>query len=217
MADGGANGLATALRALGAAGIAVGGGEAGQSDMFEADDAALPLPAARGVSGAKGGRPLGARNRSTEEWCRFLLSQYRSPLTALAELYSRPIEDLVAHLQAIADKDPIVRVDGEGLVARMAVRINPLDVLRLQRDAAVALAPYLHKQQPKAIEIDNRPRGIVVLGDVLDVDMDGGDGSGDLALPLPPIVENQGVAARDPRMSDGDQSDIASNPLIHHD
>ena len=70
--------------------------------MFEAQDAALPLPATKGRSGPQGGRPLGARNKSTDEWTRWLLSRYSSPLTALAELYSRPLEDLVEQLQAIA-------------------------------------------------------------------------------------------------------------------
>ncbi len=44
-----------------------------QPELFaDADDAPLPMPAARGVSGPKGGRPKGARNRSTEEWRQFM-------------------------------------------------------------------------------------------------------------------------------------------------
>lgn len=54
------------------------------------------------------------------------------------------------------------------------------DVLKLQRDAAVALAPYLHQQQPKALEIASKPRGVVLLGDqVADAEIAGDD---DVAL-----------------------------------
>lgn len=211
MAGGGTNGLMAALQAIGAAGVAPGG-EGGQADMFEASDAPLPLGPAKGRSGPQGGRPLGARNKSTDEWCRYLLSQYRSPLTGLAELYSRPLEELVADLQAIANKTPkAVWFEGEK-VGEEVVFINPLDVLRLQMQAKAALAPYVHKQQPKAIEVDSKPRGVVLLGDIVDAETEASD---DLALPLPPIEQNQAVSAAPAAQSDEPQSDMPANALIY--
>lgn len=193
MADG--NGLATVLQVLGARGAVDGdGGE--QGDMFEAD-APLPLEP-KGKSGPKGGRPAGARNRSTEEWCRYMLSQYRSPLVVLAELYSRPVADLVDELQALANKhareERHERTDGSVVIVKHAARIDPMEVLRAQMAAAQALAPYLHKQQPKAIEVEQRQPGLVVIGDLGGAE----DVSDDLALPLPKSEENQGgdVGAR---------------------
>lgn len=184
MAD--SNGLATVLELLGARGEVAGDGGA-QSELFDAADAPMPLEPAKGKSGPKGGRPAGARNRSTEEWARFMLAQYRSPLVVLAELYSRPTGELVDQLQAMADKHKSWRETKDGgYYERVAV--SPVDVLRMQRDAAVALAPYLHQQQPKAITVENRPHGIVVLGH-----LDGAeDVSDELALPLPKTEENQG-------------------------
>lgn len=191
-----ANGLATVLQLLGARGAVEGDGGS-QSEMFENEAAPLPL-ATKATSGPQGGRPAGARNRSTEEWCRYLLGRYRSPLTGLAELYSRPLGDLVDELQAIADRHAVEerteRVDGTVITVRHAARVNPLEVLRLQVHAKTALAPYLHKQQPKALEIDARPRGVVLIGELAGVE----DGSDELALPLPKDEGNQGgdVGAR---------------------
>lgn len=178
-------GLATVLELLGARGEVAG--DAGQQgDMFGEPAAALPL-AQKGKSGPQGGRPPGARNRSTEEWARFLLSRYQSPLVVLAELYSRPTGELVDELQAMADKHGREVWHAHGGGKQEKVLISPLDVLRLQRDAAVALAPYVHKQQPKALEVDARPRGVVVLGD-LDAAEDVSD---EIALPLRKVEQNQ--------------------------
>lgn len=179
-------GLATALALIGASGV-VPGGAGGQEELFGAADAPLPLPE-KGKSGSKGGRPAGARNRSTEEWARFLLSRSQSPLVVLAEIYSRPVAELTRELQALAsEQKKAVWCDGV-VVGYEAVHINPLDVLKLQMQAAQALAPYLHKQQPKAIEVDQRTRGIVILGELNDVAAGSED---DLTLPLAPIEENQ--------------------------
>lgn len=183
MAD--TNGLATVLQLLGARGEVSGDGAA-QGEMFDAADAPMPLEP-KGQSGPKGGRPAGARNRSTEEWARFMLAQYRSPLVVLAELYSRPTAELVDQLQAMADKHKSWRETKDGgYFERVAV--SPVDVLRMQRDAAVALAPYLHQQQPKAITVESRQPGIIVLGELHGAE----DVSDDIALPLPKTEQNQG-------------------------
>src|SRR5690606_32618396 len=57
---------------------------------LEKPDVATPLGAP--VRGP--GRPAGSRNKNTEEWRKFILSRYRSPLEALAQTYCLPIEDL---------------------------------------------------------------------------------------------------------------------------
>lgn len=178
-------GLTTALQLVGARGEAADGAGGEQADMFEAE-AALPLPLAPPASNGKPGRPAGARNKSTEEWVKYFLGRYRSPLTALGELYSRPLGELHEQLQAMADKHKTWVETKDGGRWERAV-INPLDVLKMQRDAAVALLPYIHKRQPMALEIERPQRGITILGE-LDLAQIGGDD--DLALPLAPPIEN---------------------------
>jgi hypothetical protein len=209
MADGKASGIATVLRLLGA-GAGQHGGEPGdvQDDLFEGD-APLPLapaPSPEPAAGKARGRPPGARNRSTEEFVRFFLSQHRAPMSVLGNIVSQPLGDLVDQLQAMSDKHKGWRPGSDtrdGYWER--IQINPLEVLRLQRDAAVALMPYIHKKQPMALELDDkRQPGIVLLGSL---DMPGLGDPDDLALPLPPIEENQRVIGADRGRSDGDKSD----------
>ncbi len=183
-------GLAAALALLGAQGGLVDDGGA-QVDMFENDLAPLPLPV-KGTSGAKGGRPAGARNRSTDAWIAWFLNQHRSPLSVLGNIASQDVRELHALLQDMADARTRLKTratENGSTEEEVRVLVDPLAVLKLQRDAAVALLPYIHKQQPKAIEIEQKRRGIVLLGDLEDV---GEDGSDDLALPLPKVQENQG-------------------------
>lgn len=87
---------------------------------------------ARPVSGAKGGRPPGARNKRSEEWCRWLLTRFRSPLVGMAEL---------------ASADPLE-------LARL-LACPPLEAARLMLQAQTSLAPYLHERRPQAIELPN--------------------------------------------------------------
>lgn len=169
--------------------------------MFEAS-APLPLPVAPQAEGRRG-RPPGARNKSTDEWVRYFLGRYRSPLTGLAELYTRPLEELVDEMQRMADKHKSwVETKDGGRWERVA--ISPLEVLKMQRDAMVAILPYIHKRQPMALEIEQKPRGIVVLGsldmaDVGDVD--------DLALPLGPAIENTDISGAPDAQSDEAKSE----------
>lgn len=182
------SGIAAALAALGVRGAAPAGeGDAGDLfGEFECQDAPQPL-APKGRSGPKGGRPVGARNKSTEEFVRYFLSKYRSPLTVAAEIYSRPLNELVDELQAMADKHKKWRETKEGGYWSV-VQIDPGAVLKLQKEAAMAVAPYIHKQQPKALEIDQRAAGLMILGEIDDASTVGDD---DLALPLPPGEDNQ--------------------------
>ena len=202
-------GLTTALQLLGAAGhVDDDGGE--QDDLFEAP-AALPLPAAPSPEAGKAGRPKGARNKSTDDWVRYFLGRYRSPLTALGELYSRPLGELVDQLQEMADRHSTVKAGEAQGCSVTAPRISPLEVLKLQRDAAVALLPYIHKRQPLEVAMDVRQRGLVVLGDLGALAAgDGGDDDG-LALPLAPTVQNQEVIDATWGQSDGTKSETVAH------
>jgi hypothetical protein len=129
---------------LKAAAAGVGAPEADeveQADLFGssplaglADDPATLFPQ------LKRGRPPGARNKSTEEWRAFMHRQYRSPLLFLADLVS---------LDPKALRDKVMQADRDAGVKR---EISLMDVLQLQRQAAEALAPYLHRKQPIAID-----------------------------------------------------------------
>lgn len=78
-----------------------------------------------------GGRPAGARNRSTEAWRTWFLSQRRDPALALADIYSMTVEELALRLEC-----------------------DPLDAMKLQMRAAEILMPYLHQKQPLAIKAE---------------------------------------------------------------
>ncbi|CAA7621155.1 hypothetical protein [Magnetospirillum sp. UT-4] len=76
------------------------------------------------------GRPPGAINKTTAAWRDYLLSRYRSPLEALAETYSRPVEDLAQQLQC-----------------------KPVEAFKIQVQAAAELAPYLHGKMPVEVNL----------------------------------------------------------------
>lgn len=101
---------------------------------------AEPDPARRGA-----GRPPGAKNRSTEAWRKFLLSQYPSPLVALAEMYSRSVFDLALELGFASDQPGGRKAKPEEL----------LELVKIQLQCAKELAPYVHQKQPMAIEAGN--------------------------------------------------------------
>lgn len=90
-------------------------------------DEALPSAAERRGPG----RPPGARNRRTEEWVDYVLGQYRSPLVVLAEIYSRPIAQLVTEIGCTRE-----------------------DALKIQIQAARELAPYVHQKRPLAVNVN---------------------------------------------------------------
>ena len=79
------------------------------------------------------GRPPGARNRRTQEWVDYILSKYPSPLEALASTYARPVEALAKELNC-----------------------SRADAYKIQQQAAVNLAPYIHQKQPMAMQIEGK-------------------------------------------------------------
>lgn len=105
-----------------------------------------PREAAEGDDGEKRGpgRPAGSRNRRQQAWADWLLSQYRSPLQALAEAANRPLGELLAEIKRICEVNHIpLKADG-GFV---------LELLKFQLRAAVELAPYIHQKQPQAVDL----------------------------------------------------------------
>jgi hypothetical protein len=154
----------------GTAAVVAAAVEAAEPEWFEPEDVPLPLGlvdsdgrAQRSAPGqvvAKrgAGRPPGARNKRTEAFREYLLSRYRSPLTVLAEIYTRPVADLARELAC-----PVK------------------DALKMQMDAARELAPYLHSKAP--IEVTGKDGQAVSL--VVLLGLAGGESRpGDAAKPI---------------------------------
>jgi hypothetical protein len=116
------------------------------------------------IEARRRGRPPGSVNRATAEWRDWLLRRYRSPLEALAETYSRPVDVLAAEL-----------------------RCTLLEAMQLQQRAAIELAPYLHGKA--AVEVNLTGRGLVGLTIVTG---QAGDGAGGDLVIDGTLVENQG-------------------------
>jgi hypothetical protein len=85
------------------------------------------------LSRAGRGRPPGARNRTTREWCEYIAGKYGSPLEVLAQMARVPTEQLAIEL-----------------------RCSRLDAYVQKRHAAESLAPYLH---PKLSTVEFYPPG----------------------------------------------------------
>lgn len=204
----GGSGLATAVMLAGGVGEMPGAG-AEQPELFEAD-APLPMPAAqRGVSGPKGGRPAGARNKSTEEWREYILSRYRSPLVALCEIYSRTPQELAEQLGLYE-----YAYVGSGDGAHVEKRLATGEAFKRQVEAMVAALPYLHQKQPIAIEATGKSAGMIVIGELQGV-VDKGDGSITVTFEQP--QQNQRVIEATDVQSDDVQSDSAANALNNNE
>jgi hypothetical protein len=200
------NGLSAALELVGAGELEVDDNETGE--LFDLPDAARPLPPVPGgrpASVGRGGRPKGAKNRSTEEWKRFLLSRYSSPLQGLLEVAARPVEDLARTLQlfAVNPETGDVMRDTQG---RERLRPDALiTALKLQIDCQAVALPYLHQKQPIAVETKGDTRGVLVIGEIV-----GSQAMGEGQLPVVWEVEqNQYVIDLQPMLSDGEKSDKA--------
>lgn len=86
------------------------------------------------------GRPPGSRNKSTEDWTRFLTANYRDPRLFLAEAYSRPAAELGRELNCSTEA-----------------------AFKLQLVAAKELLPYVGQKQPVAIAISSEREVTLVL------------------------------------------------------
>ena len=95
------------------------------------------------------GRPAGSRNRSTQEWSRFILSRYRSPLIGLAEIASATPAELQA---ALGGPPRPPAAGGDGAEGDGGGGVSLQACLSLIMQAQTSLAPYLHQKQPLAID-----------------------------------------------------------------
>lgn len=140
------NGLATALAlALESANSGVGADT--QADFFEAE---APMPVSP-VAVPTGGRPKGARNRSTEAFRDHFLRQYRHPMMVLGAMYSRSTRDLAEELE-LYRWVPTGLGDYEKMLDTGAAAT-------LQAQAATSLLPYLTQKLPVAVEIKTEETG----------------------------------------------------------
>ena len=99
----------------------------------------LPLDAVElAATGRQRGSRKGCKNKNTEEWAKYLLSKYASPLEGLAQVYTMPVEALARHLGC-----------------------DLLEACKVQITAMATLAPYVHSKQPLAI--DGGEHGLVSL------------------------------------------------------
>lgn len=206
-----ANGMATAIQLAGGVGEAREGDE--QAEMFAPLEGALPLTPAKGRSGEKGGRPAGARNKSSLWWRDRFLTRYESPLMACGEIYSRTAAELAEELY-------LTRIVGRLAPGQAAIETlrNPEGevtghlvwdlqaAVKIQQEAIRDVLPYVHQRQAPALPGDGSGRGLglLMIGDL-------GGGSGD-ALAIFPYVENQGVSADGAAKSHGEQSHDSKKP-----
>ncbi|WP_414462947.1 hypothetical protein [Hyphomicrobium sp. DY-1] len=214
--------MLTVLAELGAVGR-VEDGEQDQAEMFQAD-AEMPsmLPESPARSGPRGGRPRGSRNKSTEQWRELFLSKYRHPMMTLGELTSMTPADLARALglYMYSEGKPVMhpRLDANGEHARDGDgnllydhALATGEAARMQKDAAIALLPYLGQKLPMAIEITPPKRGVVVIGD-LPVETAGGDLDVPFA-PEPQSEQNQRVIEGEIVRPEGEQSHAEPKPV----
>lgn len=177
------------------------GGEPGEEGAFEVD---MPMPVAPVArSGPRGGRPKGAKNRSTEAWREYLLSRYRSPLVGLLEIASRSPKDLAKEL-GLYERVPVGGGEYED-------RLATGEAFKAQIEAMRTALPYLHGKAAIEIKATDERRGVLNVfiggdGAQLGIGSDGGlIFPGDDALGQP--QQNQRVIDAVPIQSDEQQSD----------
>lgn len=112
--------------------------------------------------GGKGGRPKGAANRSTQEWTRYLAGKYGSPLEGLCDLYGRDIRELAQELE-LYRRDHLGNpmLDREG-----NPQLNLVEAFKLQQNAMMAALPFMHSKMPQAIQVQNKERGLLIVGEL---------------------------------------------------
>lgn len=116
------------------------------------------------------GRPAGSKNKSTEEWSRFILTRYRSPLIGLAE---------IAQATPLALQDELGGAPSETNKGGVSLA----ECVKIIMAAQQALAPYLHQKQPTAIDTGGASLMTVII--------DKGDGQGSDQIEIRPIQETE--------------------------
>lgn len=129
-----------------------------QGSLFDPSDfepeVETSLPPAK--SGPQGGRPKGARNKSTEALRAYIMGRYEHPLIGLAEMWSRSPKQL-------AEQMGLYKFEYyEGI--EIARHLDTGLAARLQADARTAALPYLTQKMPVQIEAKGDKLGTLILG-----------------------------------------------------
>lgn len=93
------------------------------------------------------GRPPGSRNKRTEDWRRFLDSQYTSPLEWLSRQFT---------------------VSTEWLACELGVK--PSEAFELQVKCAIAALPYREQKLPMAVDVTNKASLTLIIEEPKDAD-----------------------------------------------
>jgi hypothetical protein len=201
------NGMATAVALAGGAGDL--GLEEDQDDLFGAECDGPLSPAPVGKSGPQGGRPKGARNKSTEALRQLFMRRYRSPLMGLGEIYSRTPEQLARELKLFKRVTVLVERDGK-VVRQEAEDEGELDLekaFRLQMEAMSTALPYVHQKLPQAVTVEDRSRGLLVINMAGDGQVD------DAQIVFAPVEQNQRVIDAEPVQSEDDKSETLKDQM----
>lgn len=93
-----------------------------------------PLPETRRgeIERRRAGRPVGARNKRSEDAARVAVERFGDPLLHQVAIATMPTEELAARLGC-----------------------DPLEAAELQQRAAATCLPYLHSRKPLAVDVRN--------------------------------------------------------------
>lgn len=144
------------------------GDDADDGDQNSAPSAFFDAVAAAGERKGVMGRPVGARNKKSVDFERWFYARgYRDPAQVLAEIMTMDPRAL----QQIALDDMKARGETKAVGTKeMPVEVvsvpSILDIVDLQRKAAVDLMPYLHGKKPNEIIVqDERLPTLIIVSD----------------------------------------------------
>lgn len=98
------------------------------------------------------GRPVGARNKRTDDLARLIAQQHGDPVMFMASLYSTPLDQLI-ELMIIADPGTKSAKKGDIVAKALAVQLQ----------AAKAVAEYTHSKKPVEVTATLAVDGVLVM------------------------------------------------------
>lgn len=144
------------------------------------------------------GRPPGAKNKSTEAWREFILSQFPSPLQGLANIAFRPIDEMA-----------------KSMGAAHPTFDQLMECLKVQIACMKELAPYLHSKQPIAIDAGDHGLIQLIIGQgQFQHDAEGSHGPLNVEfLKMQSIESDQALSADQVEESNGSESNAISQGI----
>lgn len=129
-----------------------------QMDLLT-DERGQPLPGAlkaarqaeRRAEQQGAGRPKGSRNKRTQELAKWFIHQFGDPLAVLGEIMTMPVDVLYQQM--------VLAQGGEA----KDKKITGKDALRLKREAAVDVLPYIHGKKPIEVDLKGRPDAVIFM------------------------------------------------------